>query len=392
MNTHQNQILGIFEKAQTSIQVAVSWFTDETLINKLINKANRIKVEVLLSSDDLNLLRHNAFRQLQKTGAKVRKIGSDNAVTGNFMHSKFVIIDEQMAYGGSYNFTDNAKTNYENFRKYDYSELVGIRNDFNSWLQQSHDFFYGVTNAEEVVKRLKQKFIENEKRTMSFLEKAFSNIDFSEQKYIEQREKEIKQIVGQQTVKQTFESQAKETKETLLRETAQHLVSGTAKITSTGAISTQGSGISMPQHRNYGGFSLPFLGNKLRNSYAFAHYQKYFIEKHYSFLKCRIENDTLVCTGEIQHKNCEKYKIRILFRAGHYPKVFVLSPKIVSNSATHVYNDGSLCLFYPPDMKWKDTTKIAEYTIPWAIEWVLLYELWKLTGKWEGAEVPHLNA
>jgi len=41
--------------------------------------------------------------------------------------------------------------------------------------------------------------------------------------------------------------------------------------------------------------------------------------------------------------------------------------------------------FYPPDIKWKDTTNIAEYTIPWLIEWIYLYELWKLTGKWEAS-------
>jgi hypothetical protein len=40
-------------------------------------------------------------------------------------------------------------------------------------------------------------------------------------------------------------------------------------------------------------------------------------------------------------------------------------------------------------MKWKDSTKIAAYTIPWTIEWIMLYELWKLTGKWEAAEVLH---
>ena len=56
-----------------------------------------------------------------------------------------------------------------------------------------------------------------------------------------------------------------------------------------------------------------------------------------------------------------------------------------------MYNDGSLCLFYPGDQKWTDYTKIAEYTIPWVIEWINLYEIWKLTGKWEAEESPVHN-
>jgi hypothetical protein len=391
MNTHQNHILSIFENAQTSIQVAVSWFTDETLINKLIRKASSIKVEVLLSSDELNLLRHNSFSQLQKAGGKVRKIGSNDALMGNFMHSKFVIIDDKMAYGGSYNFTDNARTNFENFKRYDYSELSGLRADFNNWLQQSYDFLYGVTNPEEVVIRLKQKFIENERQKNSFSEKYFSTVDFSEAKYIEQKENEIKQIVEQRAVKQTFETQA--TKETLHRETYQNMVSGTTKATSSGSTSTQVSGVTVPKHRNFGGISYSqYSGNKMPNSYALARYQKRFIEQNYNFLKCRIENDTLICIGEAQPENCEKYKIRIEFRAGHHPRVFILNPHIEIRPEIHIYREGHLCLFYPPDMKWRDTTQMALYTIPWTIEWIVLYELWKLSGKWEGAEVSHIKS
>ena len=169
-----------------------------------------------------------------------------------------------------------------------------------------------------------QKFIENEKRTMSFLERTFANVDFSEEKYIEHKEKEIKQTVEQQTVKQRFETQAKVVKETALRETAQNLVSGVGKITSSGTVSTQVSGISMPKHRNYGGVSFSgFSSQKVRNSFGLAYYQKQFIEKNYTFLKCSIKNDTLIFSGEVQPENCEKYKIRIEFRAGHHPKVFI---------------------------------------------------------------------
>ncbi len=411
MNTHQQQIISLFETAQNSIQVAVSWFTDEALVEKLINKAKHLKVELLLSADELNLFRHKEFRKLQLAGAKVHKLGSDNPLMGKFMHSKFIIIDGQVAYGGSYNFTNNAKTNYENFKKYDYSELASCQSDFNSWFRSGCDFFTGVTNAEEVVRRLLAKFAENEKQNMNFLEKMvsnFSGVEFSEEKYIESKEQEIKQSIAKSVVLSTFggttaqqQTSSKtyndysnmvikeEVKKETLREVTQSIAKQETKIASNGTI-TQNTGVVSQTHRNYGGlFLTDFKGNKLPNCYGFAHYQKHFIEKNYSFLKCRIENDTLICVGEVQPDHCEKYKLRIEFRAGHHPQVFVTSPTILQSPDNHVYSNGSLCLFYPPDMKWKDSTKIAAYTIPWTIEWIMLYELWKLTGKWEAAEVLH---
>lgn len=54
-----------------------------------------------------------------------------------------------------------------------------------------------------------------------------------------------------------------------------------------------------------------------------------------------------------------------------------------------MYNDHSLCLHYPPDMKWNERLKIYEYTIPWISEWIIYYEIFLLNGGvWEGRESP----
>ena len=54
-----------------------------------------------------------------------------------------------------------------------------------------------------------------------------------------------------------------------------------------------------------------------------------------------------------------------------------------------MYDNSALCLFYPGDLSWKSNTSIAENTIPWIFEWILLYELFLVTGKWEAAAVEH---
>ncbi|MBU1820006.1 MAG: hypothetical protein KKG00_00660, partial [Bacteroidetes bacterium] len=83
--------------------------------------------------------------------------------------------------------------------------------------------------------------------------------------------------------------------------------------------------------------------------------------------------------------------IKIEFRAGTFPQVYILNPTVEPNADIHIYREGALCLFYPGDLRWRDKTSIAELTIPWIYEWIVYYELYLLTGKWEGDFVPHGN-
>jgi hypothetical protein len=84
-----------------------------------------------------------------------------------------------------------------------------------------------------------------------------------------------------------------------------------------------------------------------------------------------------------------QYKIRVQFRVGFSPHVYVLEPAIASD-APHVYrSDNSLCLYYPDDGSWSSEMLIAKTIIPWTSEWLRFYEIWCVTGRWFGAEAPH---
>jgi hypothetical protein len=175
-----------------------------------------------------------------------------------------------------------------------------------------------------------------------------------------------------------------------LRNSASYLVNQSASIGAKGQIIPNNSGIVSQPHKFYGGSTgLLNITNRSKQTYAVAAFQKYHIQGNYTFLKCKIENGTLICTGELQPENCDKYKIRIEFREGFMPNVFIVSPFITPKSEIHMYSEGCLCLFYPKEFKWMNTTKIADFTIPWIVEWILFYELWKVTGQWEGKEQSH---
>jgi len=130
---------------------------------------------------------------------------------------------------------------------------------------------------------------------------------------------------------------------------------------------------------------------KNRDPFPLCQRQKKDIEYHFDGFKCKILNRSeLRCIGLIRpDEDSPVYKVRIIYRPGVTPKVRVLSPKIELSTKTHVYKGGDLCLFYPPDEPWKESYRIVEKTIPWTAEWIVYYELYLITGKWEGPEAPH---
>ncbi len=126
------------------------------------------------------------------------------------------------------------------------------------------------------------------------------------------------------------------------------------------------------------------------NKYSHLLYQKKLIEQKYDFLKCDVKNKVLTCVGYISPDYCmNTYKIKIEYVAGHEPKSTILVPDIEPSTEIHMYKDHSVCLHYPPDMKWTIHKEVANYTIPWLCEWIIFYELYLINGNiWKGRESP----
>lgn len=98
---------------------------------------------------------------------------------------------------------------------------------------------------------------------------------------------------------------------------------------------------------------------------------------------------SLIWEGLIQPSELsDSYKVRIIYSEATSPKVFVVDPKPsppAGKKLPHIYSDGSLCLYDPKiDGPWNRSWAISDTILPWAAEWLLHYELWKVAGVWTG--------
>lgn len=99
----QNKILTAIDGAKVTIRVIMAWFTNDTLLNKLIEKHNEgVDVEISIYDDGVNKKHGVDITQLPH---KMIKRGK----RGGLMHDKFCVIDNQVVITGSYNWTNNAE-------------------------------------------------------------------------------------------------------------------------------------------------------------------------------------------------------------------------------------------------------------------------------------------
>ncbi|MBD2514435.1 DUF1669 domain-containing protein [Nostoc sp. FACHB-973] len=104
----QNSIIAQIEQAKFTIWIAVAWFTDKQIFEKLILKRNEgLNIQLIISSDEIN--EKSGLNYMEFETYKLPKIGKYE----NIMHNKFCIIDLNKVIHGSYNWTNKAKFNFE---------------------------------------------------------------------------------------------------------------------------------------------------------------------------------------------------------------------------------------------------------------------------------------
>ncbi|QMW05423.1 nucleotidyltransferase domain-containing protein [Spirosoma foliorum] len=164
---------------------------------------------------------------------------------------------------------------------------------------------------------------------------------------------------------------------------------GTLGTTSTVKPTFEPAPVQNQPARRFGGKAFPLHSTQF--SAGTNYLQQRWIEQTYpGVFAFTVRNSTLTCKGKIRPtSDCEEYSLTIQYVPGIPPQVFINSHRIKPGNDIHMYNNGALCLHYPPDIKWTHRTSVAAYTIPWIAEWLVCYEFWKLTGKWEGEEVKH---
>lgn len=118
--------------------------------------------------------------------------------------------------------------------------------------------------------------------------------------------------------------------------------------------------------------------------------QSILMRKHFPCFKCSLRRGVLECVGTITPcEDCDTYKIRIRLPRGGVPRVRILDPEIKPSRKIHIYKEGDLCLYYYREQPWMDTDHLHEKIVPWTAEWLVYYELFRITGEWMGPEAPH---
>jgi hypothetical protein len=82
---------------------------------------------------------------------------------------------------------------------------------------------------------------------------------------------------------------------------------------------------------------------------------------------------------------CETYEVNLQYRLGSIAVVRVVSPEITKDlerALPHVYAGNALCLHLKDD--WGPHLHLVNTIIPWTVEWLFFYEIWRYTDKWCG--------
>ena len=91
--------------ASDTVMIAVAWFTDSTLFNKIRELQSRgVKVQLIITKHQFNDESANDYDLINQNGGVFIEIGGDNST----MHHKFCIIDHHVLLQGSFNWTRKA--------------------------------------------------------------------------------------------------------------------------------------------------------------------------------------------------------------------------------------------------------------------------------------------
>ena len=107
-----NRIINEIENANSTLHIAVAWFTNKNIFNSIIDKAkNGVIVSLIISDDSINANSNIHYEEIKKYGGNFYKIGNSET---ELMHNKFCIIDHSIVITGSYNWSYKAENNLEN--------------------------------------------------------------------------------------------------------------------------------------------------------------------------------------------------------------------------------------------------------------------------------------
>lgn len=138
----QNELMNQIENADKEILIAVAWFTNRSLFEKILICLERgVSCKCILHDDIINRSPYNIdFSKYINLGGELRFYSSENGL----MHNKFCIIDESTLYMGSYNWTYAAE--YKNQESVIKTTNLTVCSDFKSYFLKLWEPLMSVTS------------------------------------------------------------------------------------------------------------------------------------------------------------------------------------------------------------------------------------------------------
>lgn len=115
------------------------------------------------------------------------------------------------------------------------------------------------------------------------------------------------------------------------------------------------------------------------------------LKKRFPEGRPRVRSTSLVWRADLAPSEYSRtYRVRLEYDAVRRPRVYVETPALLPNESgelPHIYGRGDLCLNKIDE--WTRGDPLAETILPWTCEWLLHYELWLITGEWNGSGGDH---
>lgn len=166
-NNIENAIIEELENSKKSIDIAVSWFTNENLFNVILLKSkNGINIRLIILNDNVNNNKNGLdFQILINEGVQLYMCDGPN-----LMHNKYCIIDDTILINGSCNWTNKFESNDENIIIIkDLSICKQFKNNFETLLNKYFKINTYQKNTNELI--INSEFIKIERplKTINYI-------------------------------------------------------------------------------------------------------------------------------------------------------------------------------------------------------------------------------
>ncbi len=211
LKNFREELISKIQTANTSINIAIAWFTDQELFDLLCHKAESgVQVRLILGDDRKNFDQFYSldFNRLTESGGKWTAYLS----TDGFMHLKLCLVDDKFIFTGSSNYSKNGFYKNKEFN-YLIEEPDVIRQHqqaFSQLWQEAYQVEEGIiVHPEKLVLQFKIEFLYQQ---ISYLEIAIAHCEkqilIYELEYRQRFRDKIEQILKKRT--EVLEKNARE--------------------------------------------------------------------------------------------------------------------------------------------------------------------------------------